>query len=239
MLGMMRILRSRSGGWGLLAMGASVLVSVAIWLVPSRAGSSSVVYEFTDIAVAYATDPQTDLVDTHHARVEYRAAWASGVFPGQRRCTWRVLGPGGEVVGETSGTFRSRSQEPTRAEVRLSITGVPQSAEVQCESGRLDDPAGTFSFTRIRPKLMPIPQGGIDPHRIRLVLDGNWMGEGVPAPQECDVIVHSTDGDTILSTEFGLATNNRELQGLEVPLHLGSDLKETPASATLDCRPFG
>lgn len=231
----------------LLPSRASVL---AICLIPlllgillvgwtQRATADAGEYIFSNVTVEYASDPMTEQPDLDHALVSYSVGWSSETFPGLVSCTWRVYSPGGSLVGETTGTLRSRSPWTDQVSHRVSVSGTPESADITCKPGRLDDPAGRFSFEGVRiSQVTDRVTGSLDPRKLKLTIDAQWIGVGKPSSQQCTAFVYDRSGTELFRSEFGLTVTRPIVTGLDLPVYAPTNVRQLPASAKLQCQSF-
>jgi hypothetical protein len=192
-------------------------------------------YVIRDIALGDEPDPVTGTPLTGHVRVRYNPEWAAD-FPGTHRCVWRVLDERGSAIGEAVRYMTAmQASYTTPIYTDVDIAGVPQSATVECDAKRLDDPDGNYRFTNLR--VSP----GDRLADLNLKFDYEWIGSGSPTPQECEVGILSTSGTPLFESHvnfFGLQTGVAgSTFALQIPK--GIEVQGVPAAATVQCVPIG
>lgn len=238
----MQVLIRRS--WRVAIIGTCAAVSAlgaAAWQGLDRAEGQETGYRFSNVLVSYATNPQDGQVDTGHATISYESAWAADTYPGVLECTWTIYDAEGNVLGQQSGTFSSRSNPGGTLHHEITIDrGVPARGTIGCNPARLDNPAGHYRFSGLRISPADTPGGGQDARpRFRITMDMAWQGDGRPSAQECVATVYSRSGEELFTHSFGLSSVDAVADDLDTFLYVAEAPPTAPASVDLSCIPFG
>lgn len=195
-------------------------------------------YVFSDIGVGYAPHPVTGQDDPSTARVTYTYAW-QGSFPGAMLCEFTVRSSDGTIVGSKEAGFTGLDPQRAGAFTDVAVAGMPASAEISCDPGRLDDASGRFEVSKVDVEQQRGPGGRANPRAVRLGLTARWTGGGDPAPQECLATVRGESGDVLFRDSFVLTSRSPVIRGAQTTLLADRDLPESATSASMSCEPFG
>ena len=202
---------------------AVAMASVVMWDEAARSDETG--YTFSNVRVFQ--------VDPSHARVVYDYAWATDEFPGWRTCTWTVYGPDGGAIGATTNDLMGLDDQYVDKEKLVNVSGVPTSADVSCEPGRLDSSSG-YTIEEVR-----ATRRGNDPRGVTVMFAATWAGSGRPGAVSCTAVVKDQEGDVLTTQDFDFAMVARENRGLTHSWLTPEPLDERPATADLRCAPFG
>lgn len=209
------------------SLAAAIAAAAALGTLGGAAQGDSPGYEFSDIRVNQATDPVSGLPDEEHALLSFDFAWSGAEFPGTRRCTWTVYDASGNVVGTRSDMMTAQAQSADDVTSRVEVSGPPSDATVECEARRYDDPSGRYDVSRA------VVRGSRDALIVRF--DASWNGTGTPPPQECEITVTDSNGET-LRREISFTSPKQTLTGTEISLPASpQELKREFHRAEVSC----
>lgn len=220
----------------LVATGASLAT------ISRSAAGEDAKYVFSNVKSAYTTDEQTNLIDASSAEVSYDIAWSSETYPGASPCTWRVYDPQGSVIGEQSDSLMVLRPTGAHGVRKIPVSGgVPSSAEISCGS-RLDQ-VGNYDVSNVRVGPMMLPDQSRVPSSITVTFDARWKAANgsatTPGAASCSVTGYGSSGDVLVQRNITLVVASGSATGLEGILPADDASAEEPASATVDCQPFG
>ncbi len=205
------------------AVAAILLASGSLWMTEARGNDTG--YTFSNASVQQ--------VDERQAKIVYDYAWATQEFPGWRVCTWRVYGPDGSTIGETTNALIGLDDQYAAKEKVISVNGVATSAGITCEDDRLDS-AGDYGVSEVR-----ATRRGTDPRSVTVVFAAAWNGSGRPGAASCTAVVKDREGNILTTQDFDLLVASPQQRDLSHSWLAPEPLSERPATAELDCGPLG
>jgi hypothetical protein len=212
---------NRAWLWSLSSVAACCFL---VWSV-ADARSADNGYAFSNISVTQN--------DEDHAKVTYDYGWATSEFPGWRLCTWTVYGADGAEVGSVSNQIIGLDSSYVGKEKIVSVSGSPSSANVSCAPGRLGSD-GEYAFSDVR-----AIQRGNDPQGVTVLFNTAWRGSGVPGPVSCHITVRDRAGNVIAEHDTDLLVGEGDARNVNLGWRAAEPLSARPATADLECVPFG
>lgn len=189
-------------------------------------------YSFSNVTVQ-----QTDSAT---AVMNFDYQWTTSEFPGVRECSFFMYGDTGEIVGERTRHFAvTKPAGRSTSELEVSVSGAASSATIDC-GPRLDDPAGSYTFTNVR-IIEPEGPGAEEVREVLIKADAEWTGRGTTAGvAECRKMVFGGDGQEMLAetTTFSAESDeNQPSRAVVFTLMLPKEVQR-PSSADVDCIPY-
>lgn len=173
------------------------------------------------------------------AKVRFEVSWPNRDFPGTRNCEWLIFDDSGRVIGRDYGTLTSMESTPDGIYRDMDVEPGAHidRAQISCDSARLDDPSGSFSFTDIR-IVRPASNAAAD---MDVFFTVSWAGNGTPTPQTCDIVVMDQSGNFLFKATHGFHSVGTEPVETNFSIEAPAAAKETvadAASAEISCSPI-
>ncbi len=166
--------------------------------------------------------------------VTFDISWTGSTFPGVYRCTWRALGPDGDVVGAyTDIVVGLRST--AHLTLPIQVASKATEADGSCQDHRLDTDTGeayAYEFSNIR----AVP---VDAHAVDVLFDARWLGTAHPGPVTCTLGLYDESGSRLAAQQVTImiATGT----GVDFSSRVWSEapFPASPTAASIDgCHPF-
>lgn len=236
------LLRVAVGAVLMVLLGFLVIVLARLPGRPAQASPESVGYRFEVTGVKNPRETGTEKVLANRARVSFLPKWSTNGFPGTRVCTYVVYGEEGETIGEVSSHFTALESASSGGSMHVDVpvdpTKSPVGASVECRGERLDDPGGHYGIEVIGVESPSVSKG----YDLDVLFDYDWIGDGSPTPQRCDITVWDAEGQELFAGHtnfFGAGEEPRRSasMGVKAPNPEESYLAEVD-SATVRCVPM-
>jgi hypothetical protein len=179
------------GGPDWRSAGGSMAADASTTPEPSTAGtaSTSSQYRFVDVRIVSQ--------DANSATISFGVAWATADYPGLRRCTWRMIGSDGSVVGSMPDRVVSLSPTALGSNVQIDVPIHGQAERVNVSCGeRLDtgEPYA-YEFSEVEVHLP-----------LEVSFRYRWLGPAAPGAVSCVVRVLAPDGTVKAETQTNFSS---------------------------------
>jgi len=218
---------------GLVACATAVLVASLGGSLVGVATAQNRGYAFDHLRVTREADPGRP----EHARIHFAPRWAGQEYPGTRACTWTVTDSRGNVLGQATSNLTSigATSDDIYTDMDIPRGTSPQNVSVSC-GDRLDDPSGSYAISGISVSQPSLTYGS----DLDVFFDYQWNGSGLPTPQNCDIAINDSSGNTLFTSNrgfFGAGTEPRTSSfSVEAPPEAKDRLSEA-SSAAISCAP--
>lgn len=193
---------------------------------PARQGEAT--YTVDSVTVEYPLrDDVTGATDSSQAGVSFRAAWATGTYPGEVRCEVRLLDERSNTVGldETSiDSLIPSSSMPANLPIR--VQSAPTRGQITCEAGQTVSDGAGYAVSLEGPPTSGESDGA------SLQLLARWVDE-YPGTRACTATISVKDGST-RRVAFTLEVADGTSFPLRIPQLPPTDIE----SVSVECGPI-
>ena len=224
-----------------IAVGAAAIILSSLVFAPGAFPQSSSVgdtrdegaggegYTFDNVEVAPVDNSHPLTNPSTHAAVSFTYHWVSTDYPGARECLVTVSDADGRIVGQDRWPrFSGMQSTGYFTEVTVPVDGEPASADIECLSGRVDDPTGDYELANVE---VVSPEGS----SAILDFDAQWRGSLPPATQLCKANVRDGDGRQLFTYDFTLSLADGGVRNGSMPMPIPDEVNSQPADVTLVC----
>jgi hypothetical protein len=158
------------------------------------------------------------------ASVAFHISWTGPTYPGEARCTVRLLDDSGNVVGHKQFGLTALEPENQHRPMDVDVSARPRSASGSCGPGHPPTEVYRLSHLSFSPD---VPFGN------QLVGTATWSGNQPPGANACTLVLRTPDGVAVRHFSVLIANNNVPPQRLQLARDIGD---ATPLAAV--CEPF-